>query len=137
MDWIPTALVGVGGSFAAWLLTWWNTIGKNEVANEKELQRLQERDGDLRTAFDQLREGFHRGLEDMREEFRIGLSEMRQTATDIVKLQSSQSVVNQVTAKAIEGIMDKVDAHDRMIADHSATLRLVNQIITMKDRAGQ
>jgi hypothetical protein len=109
-DWIPGAGVGVLGSVVAWLLSW-------RIATARGEERLAAMQTDLR---------------DLKDDFRAGMSEVRSFADATARLQSSQNVVNSVTAKSIETMCDKQDKLESTVADHTATLRLLTEVVMSK-----
>ena len=109
-DWIPGAGVGVVGSIVAWLLSW-------RIATARGEERLEAMRVDLR---------------DLKEDFRSGMNEVRSFADATARLQSSQNVVNTVTAKSMEAMCDKQDKIEATVADHTATLRLLTEVVMSK-----
>jgi signal transduction histidine kinase len=113
-DWIPGAGIGVIGSVTAWVLGWRITTAKWEGRAEAQRQADFERTEDLR-----------KDLRDLKEDWRSGISDVRKLAENMASVQSSQNVVNAVTAKAIESLTDKLDRHEACLADHTTTIRLL------------
>ena len=64
-------------------------------------------------------------LRELKEDFKNGMSEIRTLADMTGKYGASQAVVNDVTAKALESITEKVERHADTLADHTSTLRLL------------
>lgn len=108
--WIPSAGVGVGASIVAWLLSW----RVNTVRGEERL------------------DGMRQDLRELKEDFRDGMAEVRSFADASARLQSSQNVVNSVTAKTLEAITDKQDRIETTVADHTASLRLLTEVVMSK-----
>lgn len=50
-------------------------------------------------------------------------------ATELKMLATEQAVLNKVTASALDGIVNRLDEHTRMIADHGATLSLMRELL--------
>lgn len=108
-DWVPGAGVGFLGSIAAWLLSWRVASARDEGKAGADTARIQERD-----------DGFREDIRGLRDELRAGITELRAVSGVTAKLQASQDVVNAVTARALEGIVAKQDAHAEKIADHTS-----------------
>lgn len=117
-EWAPgagIAVLGLAGSFAAWL----QGKAKQEGSTEAEQQALEDRE-----------EGTKQAILEFREEFRIGMAEMRTVSTSIARLESSQRVTNEVTARAIESIISRQDRIEEKVNDHGATLKLLTELAT-------
>ena len=127
---LVAAAVGVGGS----LLSWWRASAVAETKHESEILRLRESSDAELGRLDERDDGLRCDFRQLRDEFRDGIQDMRTVAGEMGKLQASQNVVNSVTAKAIEGLTDKLEEHSRQLSDHAATLRLINELVTRKDR---
>lgn len=135
-NWIPGAalgLVGILGSALGWLFGWKENNARTEVQLEGEQSSVASRLGDLRADFKAERTAFAEHVGELRAELKSSTQEMRTAATTIAAMQERQSVVNDVTAKTLEGIVSKLDRHDEVIHDHTATLRLLTALVT-KDR---
>lgn len=118
--WMTGLLSGVGGTAIVQWWNWWRSDARKDGKAEAEKQRIDERDHDVRA-----------DLRDLRDDFRTAINEFRQASTDMAKLQSSQNIVNAMSAKTIEALATKQDAHAEKIADHAATLRLLTDNVTM------
>lgn len=131
-DWIPGAGVGLIGSAIAWLLSWRINSAKIEGQNESDrkadaaIAAVKEKSDLVRS--DDLRAD----LREMKDDWRNGVTEVRELANAMTALQSSQNVVNAVTSKAIEGICDKQDRLEQIVSDHTATLRLLTEVVMAK-----
>jgi hypothetical protein len=123
MDWIPAGVTGLVASVGGWLLSWRISSAKQDGRHEAEGIAREDRD-----------EGFRQDLRDFRDEFRAGVAEMRTVSVATSKLQASQDVVNQVTAKAIESLVGRLDRHEEKLNDHAATLKLVTELLTREQR---
>lgn len=119
MDWLPASAMSVATAAGAWLLSWRISTAKRDGLYEARGIAQEDRD-----------EGFRQDLRDVRDEFRSGVAEMRAVSTATAKLQASQDVVNQVTAKAIEGLANRLERHEEKLNDHAATLKLVTELLT-------
>ena len=80
-------------------------------------------------------DGIRQDVRDLKDDFRSGMADVRGFADQAARLQSSQNVVNNVTAKAIEGLCDKQDKIGQVVADHTATLRLLTEVVMSKKDA--
>ena len=120
--WVPGVGVGFLGSIGAWLLSWRVANARNDAVNTGEHRRMMDSNEAVRS-----------DLRTLREDLRAALAELRAVSGIAAALQSSQKVVNEVTAKAVEGITDKLDRHDAMLADHAATLKLMTELLTRKE----
>lgn len=109
-SWIPSAGVGIVASIVAWVLSW----RINTVRSEERL------------------EGIRQDLQDLKGDFRAGMAEVRSFADASARLQSSQGVVNVVTAKGMEAITEKQDKMESCLADHTSTLRLLTEVVMSK-----
>jgi hypothetical protein len=125
-EWLPGAGLGLIGSAVAWLLSWRINTAKKDGRTEAAVEAAEDRD-----------EGFRENLRDMRDEWRAGIAEVRTLAMITAKLQASQEVVNTVTAKALDAITSKLDAHQEKLNDHSATLKLVTELLTREQKGRQ
>jgi hypothetical protein len=113
-DWIPGAAVGVVSGFLSWLLGWRINSAKGDAQSEERLSGMQ---ADIR---------------EIRDDFKAGMIEVRSFADLAARLQSSQNVVNQVTAKSLESICEKQERIESTVADHTATLRLLTEVVMTK-----
>jgi phage shock protein A len=132
IDWIPTVGIGSIPAVLAWLLSW-------RLASERErvkAEALEKRLDGHEQAQEETDEGWRQEIHDFREDWKSGMSELRAVAASIAKLQASQDVVNQVTAKALESISDRLDKHEEKISDHGATIKLLTELVTRKGNGG-
>lgn len=118
--WVPPTAVGIGGSIAGWLLAWRVNSARNEQDAINTMKRLQE-----------FRESTDKGLQDLKEDFRAGMNEIRALADAGARLQSSQSVVNALNAKALDAITAKQDQQSEKLSDHSSTIKLLMELVPM------
>jgi len=112
-SWIPSAGVGIVASIVAWVLSW----RINTVRGEERM------------------DGMRQDLRDLKEDFRSGMTEVRSFADATARLQSSQNVVNSVTAKTLEAMAEKQDKLEACVADHTSTLRLLTEVVMSKREA--
>ena len=106
-DWVPTAGVGIIGSIGAWFLSW----------------RINSARGEERLA------GLQQAIREMRDDLKSNMTEVRTFADASARLQSSQNVVNQGTAHTLESIVDKQERIEAIVADHTATIRLLTEVV--------
>ena len=116
-DWAPGAALAAIGS----LLSWRVASAKTEGSTGTEVRQL-ERDGS----------GLRQDIRDLRQELRDGASELRSLSAMLLKLQASQDVVNVMNAKALEAISRKQDGIADIVSDHSATLRILTELLKKK-----
>lgn len=121
--WEPGVGMGFLGSIGAWLLSWRVSAAKQEGQAKADAVRIQERD-----------DGFREDIRGLRDELRDGVAELRAVSAVTSKLQASQDVVNQVTARTLESIISKQDAHAEKIADHTSAIKLLTELITRHER---
>jgi hypothetical protein len=101
------------------------------------LEKAQTKNADgLRQDLRDLREEVRGAMGGFREEVRNALNELRGVAVLTSKLQASQDVVNNVTARAIESIMDKIDRLETVTSDHGSTLKLITELVTRQGVKG-
>jgi hypothetical protein len=136
-NWIPGAGVGLLGSGIAWLLSWRINSAKLEgISEAKDKADLVL--SDAKTKADIVRsEDLRADLREMKQDWREGVDRVSELATNITALQSSQNVVNAVTSKAIEGMCEKQDRLEQVVADHTSTLRLLTDIVMSRKDAGK
>lgn len=126
-SWLPGiifGIVGVIGGIWSWILNWRIKSAKEEGKTEVERERLEDRD-----------DGFREDIRALRDELKDGISELRAVAAATARLQGSQDVVNAVTAKAIESISLKMEAHAEKLANHEADIRLITRLLTSQKEA--
>ena len=129
-DWMPGAAVGLGGSFIAWLLSWRLNSARIEGKSEAAAAAQEKTEAARELRGDDLR----RDLQELKEDWRAGIAQVNRLAENIASLQSAQNAVNGYTAKAIEGLSEKMDRHDAQLADHASTLRLLTSAITTRQQ---
>ena len=117
-NWVPSASVGIVASVVAWTLSW----RINTVRSEERLEGI-------RKDLVELKDDFRTGIRDIKEDLRSSTSEIRSSSDTVSRLKSSQDVVNTVTAKGIEGLTDKLDKIESVVADHTSTLRLLTEVV--------
>jgi hypothetical protein len=135
--WIPGAalgLLGLLGSGAGWLFGWKENNAKTETKLEGEQGSFERRLIDLRDDIKSERTGLEQDITELRSDLKANMAEMRTTASAIAAMQERQGVVNEVTAKTLESIVAKLDRHDEVIHDHTATLRLLTALVTERRR---
>jgi chromatin segregation and condensation protein Rec8/ScpA/Scc1 (kleisin family) len=122
-DWVPGVGTGFFGSIVAWLLSWRVAAARSEGKADADALRIQDRD-----------EGFREDIRSLRDELRAGVTELRAVSSITAKLQASQDVVNQVTAKSLEAIVAKQDQHAEKLADHTSAIKLLTELIVRHER---
>lgn len=143
LDWIPTTGIGLGAGIVGWVLSWRISDafreGRTDESEKQIGRRLEDADKfakmsdeGFRRDFRDLRDEVRGALAGVREDYRQGLSEIRNVGLMASKLQASQDVVNNVTARAIEGITDKMERLETVVADHSSSLKLITELVTSR-----
>ena len=134
-DWIPGAGVGLLGSAIAWLLSWRINSAKNEGAAEVQ-RKADVAMADAQQKADMIRaDDLRADLRELKADWRAGIEDVRKLAENMAAVQSSQNVVNAVTAKAVDAITEKLDKHEACLADHTSTLRLLTNIVMARSDA--
>lgn len=109
-NWLVSAGVGLFGSIGAWLLSW-------RINSARIEERI---------------EGMRQDIRDSRDDLKACLIDVRAFADASSRLQSSQNVVNQGTARSLELLADRQEKIDATVADHTATLRLLTEVVMSK-----
>jgi hypothetical protein len=136
-DWIPGAGVGLVGSAIAWLLSWRINSAKLEGQSEAK-EKADTVLSDARAKAEMVRsDDLRADLRVMRDDWRQGIDRVGELAANISALQSSQNVVNTMTSKAIDSMCDKQDRLEQVVADHTATLRLLTEVVMSKKEAAK
>ncbi len=131
-NWVPAFGAGVVGSAVAWVLSWRIASTRMEERTQADLKRAEElRVADLKRA-EELRsvdavrtEELRADLRDLKRAWDDGIDRVGQLASNMAGLQATQNQVNIFTSKAIEGITDKMERHEQLLADHTSTIRLI------------
>lgn len=132
LDWLPTVGISLGSGALAWLVSWRVSDAVRQGRSDS-LEKMQAANSaGLRQDLRDLRDEVHGSVTGFREEVRSALNELRGVTLLTSKLQASQDVVNNVTARAIEGITDKVDRLETVTADHSSSLKLITELVTRR-----
>ena len=118
-DWVPVAGVGVIMSTATGLLAWRIGSATKEGQDGATLKQLDTEDRGLR-----------QDIRDLRDELRSSTKELQKVSDLALAFKSSQDVVNVMQSKATESIAKKLDEHADIINDHSATLRILQELLT-------
>jgi hypothetical protein len=120
MDALTTVGTSAGTAALIALGKWFLDRIRGEGAQAVEEQRIDDRDQDV-----------HADIRGLRDEMRKAVDAFQQQSILTTELRSSQAVVNTMTAKAMDSIATKQERHGEVIADHSATLRLLTDNVTM------
>lgn len=132
MDWIQAAAPGGLLAIVGGLLSWWKASAKSEVRAETDGKRAEEirladgkRAEELRAADSKRAEELRAEFKELKEQWWAGIERVQLLSDNITRLQSSQNEVNAYHTKALEAVVDKCDRHESILADHTATLRLL------------
>ena len=127
-DWVQVTAVGLVSSIASWLVSWRIATERQAVKSDAVATRLADHEAAQADTDESLRGELH----EFRNDWKAGMTELRSVAASIGQLQASQDVVNKVTAKALEGISERLDKHDDKLSDHGATIKLLTELVTRK-----
>lgn len=105
---------GVATVALAGLGKWFYGRIRKDGSDAAEAQRIEERDTEVRV-----------DMRSLRDELRKAVDTFQSQSLLTTELRSSQAVVNQMVAKAMDAIGTKQERHSDMLADHAATLRLL------------
>ena len=109
-NWLASTGVGIVASVGAWLLSW-------RINSARVEERI---------------DGMRQDIHELKDDLKATLSDVRAFADASARLQSSQNVVNQGTARSLDIIADKQERLDATVADHTATLRLLTEVVLSK-----
>lgn len=107
--------------------------GKQEGAAEVEQKRAEEQRERLDDRDDNLRDDIRR----LRDQLGKLFDKLDTVAAQGIELQTTQNLTNTMTAKALESLATKQERHSEQLADHAATLRLLNNIVTLLQQQQQ
>ena len=131
-NWIPTFGGGLIASGIAWILSWRIASARAEEQTVGELKRADtlrssdlQRAEELRAADAKRSDELRSDLREMKNAWNDGVQRVQELAENMAGLAAGQNSVNVFTAKAIEGITDKVERHAEILADHTSTIRLI------------
>lgn len=130
LNWLPGVAVGI----VVGALGFWRKTGISEAQLKAELDNLRQ-EFNLTRENDRAADGrFHDELSGLQDELREAVTEFRTASMNIAKLSASQEVINTVTSKALEGILQKQEGQAHAITEANATMRLLSELLKRIER---
>ena len=117
-DWFAggALVVSVAGGFLSWLL-----------AKSVALAAIEERVAYLRD-----------GDQTLGADLKAAARELREVATEIKVMSAEQAVINKMSTVTLQDLSKKSGFHERLIAEHSATITLMRELIMLRrDKDGK
>jgi ABC-type transporter Mla subunit MlaD len=146
-EWLPVGSLGVVSSIAAWLVSWRVSAARTDGRRDAERASETAKDSSIKEDIHALRDEVRDAVGEIRsvastaelvrtrqEEVRATVAELRALAGQTAKLQASQDVVNNVTAKTLENVVAKLDRHDEKLTDHASTLKLITEVVMSRSK---
>lgn len=130
-DWFPPVAAGIGASVVSWIGAWKISSARFEAKYEAESKARDEQNSVQQKAAEDRHHEIQTTLKEMREDSRVCMTRVGDLADRAASMQSSQNVVNSVTAKALDAIIAKQDQHADKLTDHASTLKLVTGMVAM------
>jgi hypothetical protein len=119
-DFVPAVMEIVGGAVVAAgasILLWWRGSAQTEQKLKDQTEHNEEKFKDLRSRLKEHIDLNDRNEAQITRDLRDAVTNLQNAVIDIRVMAREQAVINQVAAKAMEGLVNRQEAHSMMIRE--------------------